>query len=111
MKEKKRQIKIAKENLKVSMKDIIGSFENDNKPLRIRSLKKKKIDQKNAQKILTTTGGDDADELSFAMNPMLHPFHLVTCTVEWYQQKTNQNEIIKIKESHVSYEEMRNKAP
>jgi hypothetical protein len=61
MKEKKRQIKIAKENLKI--KDIIGSFENDNKPLRIRSLRKKKIDQKNAQKILTNTEGDENDEL------------------------------------------------
>ena len=91
-------------------KDIIGSFENDNKPLKIRSLRKKKVDQKNAQKILATEPVEN-DELSFVMQPNKYPYHLVMCTVEWYQQKTKQNEIIRIKESKVSYEEIRNKAP
>jgi len=68
-------------------KDIIGSFENDNKPLRIRSLRKKKVDQKkvNAPEILATEA-DENDDLSFTPNK--YPYHLVMCTIEWYQQKT-----------------------
>jgi hypothetical protein len=66
---------------------LIGSFEQGNKPFKIRSLRKKKVDQKNAQKILATEA-DENDELSFAMNPNKYPYHLVMCTVEWYQQKT-----------------------
>ena len=46
----------------------MGSFDQDHKPLKIRSLRKKKVDQKNAQKILATEA-DENDELSFAMNP------------------------------------------
>jgi hypothetical protein len=65
---------------------VIGCFELNN-PKRIRSLRKK----------------EKKDH---------HPYEYVTCTVEWYPQKDYcGSKAIEVKDSIITYEEVRKKAP
>jgi hypothetical protein len=57
-----------------------GSFDNNNKPLRIRSLRKNSNDEEKDESINHSLSN--------------YAYHTVTCTVEWEHEKTDYDEII-----------------
>ena len=59
-------------------------------PMRIRSIRK---DAQNNKKY---------NQIDFGF-----PYHLVTCTVEWYPQRQSEGSVIYISDSRLNYEEVR----
>ena len=87
-KEAKKARKVAQERIK--HQELLGNFELGHEPTKVRSLKKVKKSQ---------VAGDG------------HPFHLVKCTMEWFNHMDEKGGKTDVKDSKISYMEVREKAP
>lgn len=79
--EEKKKGKEALERAKITA--VQGCFSNGNEPCKVRSLRMKKVAKKQLEKLKMELPLDLDDEIPEIQAPT-YPYHLVTCTVEWF---------------------------
>lgn len=96
--EEKKKGKEALERAKMSA--VIGNFASGHEPCKVRSLRMKKIQKKQLDKLKLEVPVNN----SIPATPA-YPYHLVTCTVEWFQISGKEN--LRLMDSQLPYSELR----